>query len=128
MPRTSKTLIGWGQWKEGPLPRDARPELRSLRDVVRTWIGGKYSVQVKLVACDWGLVEHFMVRRHDGAPVSSWADKQRIKDELAGPERVAVEVFPPRSRLVDDANMYHLWILPEGFVMPFGLHVDDRGR
>lgn len=23
--------------------------------------------------------------------------------------------------LVDDANIYHLWVLPEGFELPFGL-------
>jgi hypothetical protein len=64
-----------------------------------------------------------MVRRHDAKPVRSWPDLQRIKDTLpvGGPERIAIEVYPRDSELVDDANMYHLWLLPEGFDLPFGL-------
>lgn len=42
----------------------------------------------------------------------SWPEMQRIKDELAGAERTAVEVYPPRAEIVDDADMYHLWVLP----------------
>jgi hypothetical protein len=58
--------------------------------------------------------------------VRSWADMQRIKNELVGPERVAVEVFPPVSELVDQANIAHLWVLPEGFALPFSLKAGSR--
>jgi hypothetical protein len=51
---------------------------------------------------------------------------QRIKNELAGPERVAVEVYPPVSQLVDHANMYHLWVFEAGFALPFGLHKPEE--
>jgi hypothetical protein len=49
----------------------------------------------------------------------TWLEAQRIKDELAGAGATAVEVYPPRSKVVDEANMYHLWVLPAG--LPFGL-------
>lgn len=61
-----------------------------------------------------GFVDHLMVQRVDGEPIRSWADMQRIKNELLGCERFAVEVFPRESRLVDDANIYHIWALPQG--------------
>lgn len=48
-----------------------------------------------------------------------WKIKQQIKNELFGPGRVAVEVFPTEEELVDSADIYHLWVLPAGFVMPF---------
>jgi hypothetical protein len=48
---------------------------------------------------------------------------QRIKDTLAGPDRAAVEVYPPASEVVDQANMYHLWVLPPGARLCFGLHL-----
>jgi hypothetical protein len=70
------------------------------------------------------VIDHLIIRRHDGGVDFPWAHLQRIKDELLGAERVAVEVFPPRSQLVDDANCRHLWVLPDGFALPFGLHLE----
>lgn len=57
--------------------------------------------------------------RHD------WRDFQRIKDELVGPEREAVELYPAASRLLDTANEYHLWVLPVGERYGLGM---DFGR
>lgn len=52
------------------------------------------------------------VRRHDISTSVTWQDKQKIKNDLFGPETQALEVYPRESQLVDDANMYWLWILP----------------
>ena len=82
-----------------------------------------YSVQLHRKPSEWGEIILLMVRRNDEAPVRSWSDMQRIKNEIVGTERVAVEVYPAESDLVDQANMYHLWVLPEGFKLPFGLHM-----
>lgn len=38
------------------------------------------------------------------------------------------EVYPREADLVDCANMYHLWVLPEGHVLNFGLHLRDARR
>lgn len=38
-----------------------------------------------------------------------WWEAQRIKNEICGHEATAVEVYPPQSEVVDDANAYHLW-------------------
>lgn len=54
------------------------------------------------------------VKAHD------WRDMQRIKNEICGSERTAVEVFPPMSRLLDTSNQYHLWVYPEGHNLEFG--------
>lgn len=53
----------------------------------------------------------------------TWPEAMRIKDELAGPQATAVEVYPPRAEVVDEADMYHLWVLPSP--LPFSLF--DRG-
>ncbi|WBU27632.1 hypothetical protein OOZ54_13260 [Rhodopseudomonas palustris] len=50
----------------------------------------------------------------------TWREMQRIKDELAGPEQTAVEVYPPAAEVIDAANMFHLWVLPAP--LPFSLH------
>lgn len=36
-----------------------------------------------------------------------------------GPEATAVEVYPPHAEIVDDADMYHLWVLAAP--LPFSL-------
>ncbi len=61
------------------------------------------------------------IKRIDRECIHDWRDLQEIKNMLAGPEREAVEIYPPESELVDTANQYHLWVLPEGTTMaPIG--------
>lgn len=63
--------------------------------------------------------------RHD------WREFQRIKNEVVGPEREAVELYPAESRLVDTANEYHLWVAGEGVTIETGFSkraVADQGH
>lgn len=107
-----------GPWREGRIPNERDSPL--LQNIHRTCHNGFYSVLFSEDQTAWGPVLHLWIRNKPNTSIS-WAEKQRIKDELVGPERVAVEVFPARSRLIDHANMYHLWVLPEGFELPFAL-------
>ena len=61
------------------------------------------------------------IRRLDGAPEHDFRNLQRLKNELAGEETEAVELYPAESRLVDMANQCHLWCLPPNVRFPFGL-------
>lgn len=63
---------------------------------------------------------HLTFKRNDRAAVRDWRHFQAIKNEVAGPEREAIEIYPPESELVDAANEYHLWVLPEGAWSPLG--------
>lgn len=49
----------------------------------------------------------------------TWHEMQRIKDEIAGPEKTGIEVYPPHTEIVDGADMFHLWVVPGP--LPFGL-------
>lgn len=69
-----------------------------------------------------GLVTHLWIRRTMRNPAWGWYVLQDIKSEICGPERVGIEVFPSESTLVDDADMRHLWVYPEDYVLPFGIH------
>lgn len=62
---------------------------------------------------------HLSIKRLDKEPIHDWRDLQVIKNDLAGPETEAVELYPAESRLVDAANQFHLWCFP-GFRFPFG--------
>lgn len=50
----------------------------------------------------------------------TWDDMQAIKDHF-WPERIAMEIFPPRDKIVDVADMRWMWVLPKGAVLPFNL-------
>lgn len=41
----------------------------------------------------------------------TWDELQRLKREAGHGDRVAVEVFPPDSDVVNVANVRHLWLL-----------------
>lgn len=59
-----------------------------------------------------------MVQAHDDQPIKNhWAEMQRIKSEVFGPEVTAIEYYPKASELIDQHNIYWLWIFPEG-VLP----------
>lgn len=128
----------WGPWEWRNHLTDPRsvskigtiaPDYPTRMQLKRACLNLVYSVQFFERASDWGTIDHLLIRRHDGAAEPfAWADLQRIKDELCGAARVAVEVFPPQSQLVDAANCRHLWVLPDGFALPFGLHVEGWKR
>lgn len=46
---------------------------------------------------------------HDGS--ISWDELQSIKDAIAGSWAVAIEVYPPAARVVNNLAMRHLWVL-----------------
>lgn len=50
----------------------------------------------------------------------TWREMQRIKDEIAGEDMTAIEVYPPRAEIIDAADMFHLWVLP--VPLPFSLY------
>jgi hypothetical protein len=64
-----------------------------------------------------GALRHLMIRppnlTHPG-----WAELFKIKNELIGPDAWAMEVHPPADRLVDDAPMYHLWVITDPELIP----------
>lgn len=80
--------------------------------------GDGFRVDAVPFVTPWGECVHVMVQ---GEGAKSWAEKQRIKNLIVGPQRLAIEVFPPESELVDQADVFHLWVLPDGFQLPFGL-------
>ena len=54
--------------------------------------------------------KHIAISRIDNKKIS-WAEKQQIKNELFGCESMAIEIFTPESKLVANANVYHLWLV-----------------
>lgn len=109
-------------WIEHPSPKKLKQgngwfgELsRILRDK-----NNQFVVMIREVETDWGVMAHAVIKSASDDDIP-WRDKQRIKNEIFGDECIAVEVFPKKSELVDHANLYHIWILPDGMELPFGI-------
>lgn len=91
------------------------------------YINSRYLVGVRRIPAsdgEGGVIEmvHLSIKRHDQKPLRAhWADMQRIKNELLGPNCEAIELYPCEDRVVDTANQYHLWGVNSGtFRWPVG--------
>jgi hypothetical protein len=94
-------------------------------DLRACYLNNIYSVQVFARARE-GMTEalHLVIRRHDEEEIRGWSDLQRIKNEIAGSDRVAVEIYPREEDVIDEANLRHLFVLGPGELAPFTI----RGR
>lgn len=58
-----------------------------------------------------------LIQRHDSLPITNhWSELQAIKNEVFGEEVTAIEYYPKQSKLIDDHNIYWLWIYPDGLI------------
>jgi hypothetical protein len=60
------------------------------------------------------------IRRNDRAAECDWRILMRIKNEICGEDREAVQLFPGLRRVVDTANQYFLFVAPKGFIIGLG--------
>ena len=86
------------------------------------WVNNVVAVQTYNRDTAWGRVLHLAVRRHDETEIVGWDLLQRVKNEVVGEDRVALEVYPRATELLDLAPMRHLFVLPEGFEMPLTIN------
>jgi hypothetical protein len=110
----------WQPLVRGPVPQrivDLHNQVGGGGPPIASYFNDVYGIFVFELG-DGGL--HLSIKRNDRAAVRNWRHFQQIKNEIAGPEVEAVEIFPRESRLADNANQYHLWCLPEGVDVPIG--------
>lgn len=85
------------------------------------WVNSRYHVFVRFIKHpDVGELTHLSIKHNDKSCPRDWRELQRIKNELCGDEREALEIYPAESRLVDMSNQFHLWVMPAGKRIPFG--------
>lgn len=101
----------WGPWERVENPHRFGPGWLGQVDHVKK--NKVFSVLIR----DVGSAIHLGVSSLSGER-PTFHEMQRIKNELAGQDVTAVEVYPPHAELVDDADMFHLWIVPR---LPFSL-------
>lgn len=58
-----------------------------------------------------------LIQKHDGLPITNhWREMQNIKNEVFGKEVMAIEYYPKESELIDEANIYWLFIFEDGII------------
>lgn len=102
----------WGPWERLENPHRLRPGWLGEVDHVRK--NRVFSVLVR----DAQTAIHLGISSLTGDR-PTFHEMQRIKNELAGEGATGVEVYPPAGELVDEAEMFHLWIVNP---LPFSLY------
>lgn len=112
-------------WIEHPSPKQLKRGSGWFGEFSKVYrrADNQYVIMIRELITEWGRIHHMSISTQDGHDVP-WAEKQQIKNEIFGEEAQALEVFPKTSELVDAADMYHLWILPNDFKLPFTLKGD----
>lgn len=90
-----------------------------------------FQVTSRLLMTAWGKIEHAVITYNGGGEDFlsfsgerdiPWRIKQEIKNEVFGERRPAIEVFPVEKNKVDVLDVYHLWVFPKDYKLPFGIH------
>lgn len=90
--------------------------------MTRAYRNNRFTVMIKDDAVTThGPAIRVMVQNHFDTPIlHHWKEMMNIKNEIFGEEAVAVEYYPRVTDLVDDYNIYWMFIYPKG-VLPLPL-------
>lgn len=111
-------------WIGKPSPKSLRKGNGWFREMNKVFVdkGQEYCVMSRPIKTrEFGEGFHVCIRNKKGVDIP-WIEKQKIKNELFGEDYTALEVFPTTENLIDEANMYHLWIF-KNINLSFGLHL-----
>jgi hypothetical protein len=102
----------------------AKDQLNQLKQD-EIWVNDVYQVNVQRDTQSHGMqparICHISIKRIDKQPITGgWRDFQDIKNQIAGPDCDALEIYPAENRMVDTVNQYHLWAFPPGEMIPIG--------
>lgn len=81
------------------------------------WVNDIYNVTVRRWPDDpvfgtrRGMIQ-IGIHTHDGTARHDWREFQGIKNQIAGEECEAFELYPAESRKLDPSNYYTLWCFP----------------
>jgi hypothetical protein len=124
--RIARKTGRWGPWDVMDTPEGAGVGRGWAADVRRVWRNPLYVVLVRPFMGPGGVPMLHLAIRTPSSAEPPWRDLQRIKNEVCGEPCFAVQVHPAQDRLIDEADMYHLWVYGRGHEPGFGLHPLDR--
>lgn len=123
----SKKTGNWGEWKDfSDKIRDPSFAAIAPQGVWKIFANNFCSVQISRINLSSAHGYKLGIRLNDQSTHLEWSDIQRIKNELLGEVYEGIQIFPREQDLVDEANMYWLWVLPHektlaDYGLPFSL-------
>jgi hypothetical protein len=88
------------------------------------WENSRYNCSVRRYTKGWFVKNRpyivIGISNNDESSRHDWRDFQAIKNQLAGRDWEAVELYPAESRLKDPSNRFYLWCCEKG-LLNFGL-------
>lgn len=119
----AESIAEWGPWEDRSFTLMIAGEKKPT-GMRFAFVNNVYWVQIYENLTDLGAVYQMMIGRHDHREICvPWGHLQKIKNDLGYEDRDAIECFPRTGHLVDVENIRHLWIMPAGKGLPFGLHL-----
>jgi hypothetical protein len=109
MPLEGKSQPNWTDWRT----------TQGVKEHDELWVNDIYQVAVRywlheqVFKVPKGRLIQLGIASHDGTARHDFRDMMAIKDQLAGPECEAVELYPANSRLLDPSNYYSLLCFPD---------------
>ena len=112
---------GWEEMRD--VSKEVIPKLSTPPPdtLIAYWISRHFTVQEHRKHCRWGTITLLFITKNDQTPVTRWADVQNIKTDICGPDSVAIEVYPSEEEMPEMAGYKQIFVLPEGFELPFKL-------
>lgn len=101
----------------GRSPEEQEAIVADMTKPPELWVNNLYTVSVDR---EDGIVTCLSIRRNDRKPAKDWRHFQMIKNQIAGEDVEAIELYPRQDRVVDTANQYFLWCLAPGQSIPVG--------
>jgi len=127
--KTREALVAL--WREAHPEAAAEPPSRKVHPLIfaqagevdntdcpELWVNDVYTVTVRRYTTErvFGVGRGGMIQlgisSHDGTARHDWRDFQAIKNQLAGEECEAIELYPAESRRLDPSNYYTLCGFP----------------
>lgn len=110
----TKFKLPVGEWKEVDMSKANHPDW-----MTRSFINNRYVVMIgDEIKTTKGFAIQALIQKHDDSPIKNhWSELQKIKNQIFGEDKTAIEYYPAVNDLIDDYNIYWLWIFPEG-VLP----------
>lgn len=111
MPMEGKSEPNWTKW-QSTTPHGNKP-------YDEIWVNDVYQVSVRywtheqIFKVPKGRMIQLGISSHDGCARHDFRDMQAIKNQLAGPECEAFELYPAESRLLDPSNYYSIFAFPD---------------
>lgn len=109
----------WSAWREVPVTDELRQKHAILEHCSKIYANSRCEVRLFNLGSAIGGIVHVIVARHGLVDYVTVNELQRVKNELFGIDKLAVEIYP--TGVTDLGKTRHLWVLPAGYDLPYGL-------